>query len=105
MFHYNSEIWLGRHLHTISKLQLRSASANAIWSCMPLSYPFISFESIYKNLKFSTSTETGYYKLTLLLCKTFHSDSQNNDWFELADLILIVGRQTTFNSFAEKINK
>ena len=99
ILYYNSEIWLGPHLLSNSKQQLLSASAKAIRSCMPLPNPFISFELVHKNCKFSTPTQVGLFKLSLLLYKTLNSTTFSKDWLELTDQIVITRRQVTFDSF------
>ena len=99
VLYYNSEIWLSPNLNADSKQQLLSASANALCSCMPLPNPFISFEAIHKFFNHSTPEQIGNYKLSLLLHKTYNSTTQNKDWLELADQIVITGRQSKFISY------
>ena len=99
VLYYNSEIWLSQNLNADYKQQLLSASANALRSCMPLPNPFISFEAIHKFFNHSTPEQIGNYKLSLLLHQTFNSIKQNKDWLELADQIVITGRQSKFFSY------
>ena len=103
--YYNSEIWLSIHLKHELKQSLLSASANAIRSCIPLKNRFISFEAIHKECNQFTPTQVGYYKLSILLHKLYNSNIHSTDWRDLANLIIITGRQSKFKCFKTNIYK
>jgi hypothetical protein len=70
---------------------LLSASANAIRSCSPKTNQLISFEKIHEKAKLSTPMQMANFRLTLLLHKTFNSNTFNKYWLELTDQIVITG--------------
>ena len=99
ILYYNAEIWLSNNLHIAPKQQLLSASANAIRSCLPQQSSFISFDKLHKHFKISIPQHIGLFKLAILLHKTFNSEKRDKDWLDLANQIIITGRQVNFNSY------
>jgi hypothetical protein len=99
ILYYNAEIWLSRNLPCNSKQLLLSASANAIRSCALQFSPFISFEKIHEKVKLATPMQIADFRLSLLLYKTFNSNTYNKFWLELSDQIIITGRQNRFKCY------
>ena len=97
--YYNSEIWLSPVLKYDVKQSILSASANALRACMPTPNRFILFEEIHKNCSQPTPQCIGLYKLSLLLYKTYNKKQIDKDWLDLADQIIVTGRQKYFSCF------
>ena len=96
--YYNSEIWLTTSIKVELKQSLLSASANALKSCVPLQNRFISFEAIHKQCNQFTPSQTAYFKLSILLFKTYNDQNHNKNWIDLANQIIITRRQTKFKT-------
>jgi hypothetical protein len=99
ILYYNAEIWLSKNLSVNCKQLLLSASANAIRSCSLKTNQYISFEKIHEKAKLSTPMQMANFILTLLLYKTFNSNTFNKYWLELNDQIVITGRKNHFNCY------
>ena len=97
--YYNSEIWLTTSIKVDLKQSLLSASANALKSCVPLQNRFVSFEAIHKQCNQFTPSQTAYFKLSILLFKTYNDQNHNKNWIDLANQIIITRRQTKFKTY------
>ena len=98
ILYYNSVIWLTPNLSSEMKQSLLSISANALRSCLNLSFD-VSFENVHKISNKCTPKQIMSYQISLNLHKTLNDPVMKTETLRVIEQSVFTGRQITFEIF------
>ena len=104
ILYYNSVIWLTPNLSSEMKQSLLSISANALRSCLNLSFD-VSFENVHKISNKCTPKQIMSYQISLNLHKTLNDPVMKTETLRVIEQSVFTGRQITFEIFAITTSK
>ena len=104
VLYYNSVIWLTPALNGAMKQSLLSVSANALRSCLSLSFD-ISFENVHRTSNKCTPNQIMLYQCSLKLHKMLNDPIITTEIIHIFEQSVFTGRQITFEILRLNNNK
>ena len=104
ILYYNSVVWLTPNLCPEMKQSLLSISANALRTCLNLSYD-LSFENVHKLSKKCTPKQIMLYQISLKLHKVLNDPNLKTETINVIEQSVFTSRQITFEILRDNRTK